>query len=42
MPKVFYWEPGYFKTDADVKPYTGEKSVEALKELLMPIHNAFT
>ena len=38
VPTVFYWEPGYFKTDADVKPYAGEKTVEALSELLTEMH----
>ena len=38
VPKIFYWEPGYFKTDADVNAYKGEKTVDALSEMLKPIH----
>ena len=41
VPKVFYWEPGYFKTDADVKAYKGDKTVDALSEMLLPIHDSY-
>ena len=30
VPKIFYYEPGYYKTDADAKSYDGEKTIEAL------------
>ena len=41
VPQVYYWEPGYFKTDADVQKYAGEKSVEALSQTFSPIHDTY-
>ena len=38
---MFYWEPGYFKTDADVKKYKGAKTAAALSEMLLPIHTTY-
>ena len=42
VPQVFYWEPGYYKTDADVKKYKGEKTVESLSKMVNEMHGDYT
>ena len=41
VPHIFYWEPGYYKTDADVKKYKGEKTIDALVEMVTPLGDKY-